>query len=96
MHKFDFENSYFFKKSKWKLGPFFSSCHFLKCLFSVIFLLFFILFSLGLLSGDLEDISLARILGVSLIMLSLSLFFYLMDLFLNSEEKTKREKIDNV
>jgi ATP-dependent Clp protease ATP-binding subunit ClpC len=87
MFEFNFEKSPFFKKSKWKLSPFLNSCHFLKCLFLVIFLLFFVLFVIGFLTGDLEDVSLSRILGVSLLMLVMASFFHLLDLFLKTEEE---------
>jgi len=96
MNNFDFENSIFFKKSKWKIDPFFSSCRFLRCLFLVILSLFFILFLLGFFSGDLEEVSLSRILGVCILTLTLSVYFFLLELFSNSEEQMdEKDKIED-
>lgn len=96
MYNFDFENSPFFKDSKWKIGSFFSSCNFLKYFSFVIFIFFLVLFIIGFLSGNLEDVSLSRIMGIFLMAFSLYLFFYLMDLFLNSGEERLEEKLEDV
>ena len=85
MFKFNLTKTRIFQTVKRSRHPIFQFSSFLKNFFLTIFVIFFLLFLGGFLSNTLDNPSLSRLLGISVITLVLTIFFSLSESFFNSK-----------
>ncbi len=81
MFNFDLKSAAIYRTIKLDRSPIFRYSQFLKGLFLILFVIFFLLFLVAFLSNSLEKTALARLAGISLLILVATIFFYLASSF---------------
>jgi len=87
MFNFDLKGAAIFRAVKWARNPFFVLARFLKRPLIFLFSIFLILFLYGFFTERFSNYYLSNLLGISILSLTVSLIFWLVDAFLNSKLK---------
>ena len=87
MFNFDFKNTEIFQVARWSFHPFFRFLKIFRNIFLILLIFSFFAFLYGFLTEEFKESFNSFLLGISIILLDLTIIFLLADLFLNSQKR---------